>query len=113
MIFSNDKNDCINSITKALESTASWRRSISVNFPDDPRNMRAADTLEKLANEASSLTDGQWSAIEQHFISGWNSKRWRDALNTTARSVGFHHRARDLNFFVKVLVQNLSPANAA
>jgi beta-lactamase superfamily II metal-dependent hydrolase len=111
MIFSNDKNDCIDSLTKVLESTASWRRVLVPKF-DDPRNLRAAETLENLAVEASSLTDEQWSAIELHFTSGWNSKKWRDGLNQAARSVGFHHRAKG-NFFVKVLLQNLSPANAA
>src|SRR5882672_10735225 len=103
MIF--DKNDCIDSLTKVLESTASWRRALVPKFAD-PRNLRAGETLEKLANEASSLTDEQWSAIEPHFVSGWNSKKWRDGLNAAARSVGFHNRARDLNFFVKVLLQN-------
>jgi len=111
MIFSNDKNDCIDSITKVLESTASWRRVLVPKF-NDPRNMRAAETLEKLAVDAANLTDEQWSDLKPHF-SGWASEKWRSSLSQASRSVGFHHRAKDLNFFVKVLLQNLSPANAA
>ena|SRR5882672_2105161 len=105
MIF--DKNDCIDSLTKVLESTASWRRALVPKF-DDPRNLRAEETLEKLAVDVANLTDGQWEALKPHFASGWNSKKWRDGLNAAARSVGYHNRARDLNFFVKVLVQQLS-----
>ena len=66
----NDKQDCIDSIAKVLERTAAWRKAIAVNFPDDPRNMRAAETLEKLAVDANNLSDEQWSdlipAPEQH-----------------------------------------------
>jgi len=107
----NDKQDCIDSIAKVLERTAAWRKAISVNFPDDPRNMRAAETLEKLAVDVTNLTDEQWFDLKPHF--GWASGIWRNGLAQAARSVGFHHRAKDFNFFAKVLVQQLSLSNAA
>ena len=98
----NDKQDCIDSIAKVLERTAAWRKAIAVNFPDDPRNMRAAETLEKLAVDASILCDEQWSDLQPHF-SGWASEKWRTGPSQTARQVGFHHRAKDFHFFAKVL----------
>ena len=75
---------------RALEKTAAWRGTNCVaRFPNDPRNLRAD---------------------APHF--SWDSETWRDVLNRTAKSVGFHHRAKDFNFFVKVLLQNLSSAAA-
>jgi hypothetical protein len=108
----NDKQDCIDSIAKVLERTAAWRKAIAVNFPEDPRNMVAAATLEKLAVDVANLTDEQWSALKPHF-SGWNSEKWRNTLSQVARSVGFFHRAKDFNFFAKVLVQQLSLSGVA
>ena len=107
----NDKQDCIDSIAKVLERTAAWRKAIAVNFPDDNRNIVAAATLEKLAVDIANLTDEQWSALKPYF--GWASGTWRNGLSQAARSVGFHNRAKDFNFFAKVLVQQLSQSNPA
>src|SRR5437899_9313405 len=98
-----DKQDCIESIAKVLEGTSAWRKSISARFPDDPRNMRAATTLDKLAVDVINLTDEQWSDLKPHF-GGWASEQWHNGLSQIARSVGFHHRGTDFNFFAKVLV---------
>jgi hypothetical protein len=106
--MTNDKQACIDSISRVLERTAVWRKAIAVNFPDDSRNMRAAATLEKLAVDVANLTDEQWSALERYFSNGWNSEKWRSGLSQVARSVGFHNRATDFNFFAKVLVHQLS-----
>jgi hypothetical protein len=105
----NDKQDCIDSISRVLERTAAWRKAIAVNFPDDNRNIAAAATLEKLAVDVANLTDEQWSELRPHF-SGWASEKWRNTLSQVARSVGFFHRAKDFNFFAKVLVHQLSLA---
>lgn len=105
----NDKQDCIDSIAKVLERTAAWRNAIAVNFKNDPRNMRAFETLEKLAVDAANLTDEQWADLKPHF-GGWASEKWRNGLSQAARSVGFHHRAKDFGIFTKVLVEQLSLA---
>lgn len=102
----NTKEDCIDSITKTLERTAAWRKSTSIRFPDDPRNTRAVERLNQLAADAFNLTDEQWSDLQPWY--GWASEEWRNGLNQTARQVGFFHRAGDLAFFVKALLQNLS-----
>ena len=86
MIISNDKNDCIDSITNVLESTASWRRVLVPKF-NDPRNMRAAGTLEKLAVDANNLSDCQWEDLKPHFgeLRPRVATRERDISNSNAR----------------------------
>jgi hypothetical protein len=101
-----EKQDCIESIIKILERTSAWRKAISVNFPDDTRNMKAAHTLDSLAVEATNLTDEQWAELQPHF--SWSSERWRNALSHSARGVGFHYRSKDLKFFAKALIEQLS-----
>ena len=103
-----NKQDCIESISKALRRTSAWRRSLIVRWPDDLRNKRAADRLDKLAEDVASLTDAQWVELQPYHGSGWEALAWRDGLNLTARQVGFHFRAGDLDFFVRALIQNLS-----
>jgi hypothetical protein len=107
----NDKQDCIESIIRALEGTAAWRRTTSARLPDDPRNMRAATTLDKLAVDVASITDEQWFELRPHF-GGWASEGWRNGSSQTARQVGFHHRANDITSLLKVLVHNLSSVAA-
>ncbi|MDH2350869.1 hypothetical protein QCM80_09335 [Bradyrhizobium sp. SSUT112] len=102
----NDKQDCIESVTKVLERTSVWRKSLVARWPDDPRNARAAARLDQLAADATNMTDDQWTELKSYY--GWASESWRDSLNQTARQVGFHHRSGALDYFIKALVQNLS-----
>ena len=106
-----DKNDCIDSIIQMLNRTAAWRKATAPKFPDDPRNMKAAHTLDKLALEAANLTDEQWTELKPHF--SWASEKWRNGLSHTARQTGFMFRAGDLAYFIKALLQNLSPSSLA
>ena len=46
------KEDCVANITRALERTSLWRKAMTVRWPDDPRNMRAAQKLDQLALDA-------------------------------------------------------------
>jgi hypothetical protein len=110
-ISNDNKLDCVESIVRVLERTSAWRKAITINFPDDPRNMRAVNILDQLAIDAANLTDDQWADLRTHF--GWASMPWRDSLSQTARQVGFHHRAKDLNSFVSALVQQLSLSSVA
>jgi hypothetical protein len=107
----NNKQDVIESLTGGLKSTSAWRTVTFTRFPDDFRNEKASKTLDRLAAEASNLTDAQFLELSPHF--DWGSGAWRNALNLTARSVGFHHRAANLDMFVKILIQNLPPVTVA
>jgi hypothetical protein len=100
-----NKIDCIESVIHVLKRTGAWRRAISVDF-NDPRNVRAATTLEKLAIEAAAMTDEQFTDLEPYF--GWSSPVWRTAVNNVARQIAFHNRSKDFASFVKALVHELS-----
>jgi hypothetical protein len=108
MTLNEQKNEIIESIAKALDRTSSWRKSPTARFPDDPRNARAEAKLNKLAADVANSTDAQFEELQKYFGYGWESLTWRDGLNQTARQVSFAFRAGDLDFFVRVLVQNLS-----
>jgi hypothetical protein len=107
------KQDCGESIAHELGGTAKWRKVTSAKFPDDSsRNLRAAETLNKLATDALGLSDEQWLCLKPHF-GGWASETWRNGLTQAARQVGFFHRAKDLDSFIKVLVHQLSQLSVA
>jgi hypothetical protein len=101
----NDKQDCIESIARILEKTSAWRRSTAAKFPDDPRNIKAAEMLDQLAIDAANLTDDQWTDLQTHF--GWASQTWRDGLVQAARLIGFSHRNNSFDSFVRAVVRQL------
>jgi hypothetical protein len=112
MTLNEQKNEIIESIAKALCRTSSWRRSLTARFPGDHRNGKAADSLDKLADDVANLTDVQFEELQPYFGVGWDSLAWRDGLNLTARQAGFQFRAGDLAYFVRALIQNLSSVSS-
>jgi archaellum component FlaC len=50
-------SDSISYIIERMENTAEWRRGKAKEFPDDSRNLEAADELERLAKEIRELDD--------------------------------------------------------
>jgi hypothetical protein len=103
-----NKNDCIDSIVRVLERTEAWRKGISANF-NDPRNLRAAETLNKLAADAAGMTEEQYLSLKEFF--DWESLSWRNAVSQATRQVGFHNRSKDFGAFVRSLVHELSLAS--
>ena len=102
------KSDCIESITRTLEKTSTWRKNLAARFPDDaPRNLRAAQILAALAIDSANMTDQEWEALSSYY--NWASGKWRSALNDTARGIGFHIRTKQFDIFLKALLQRLSP----
>jgi hypothetical protein len=101
----NDKQDCIESIAKILESTSAWRKATAVKYPDDPRNLRASEMLEQLATDAANLTDEQFTDLQPHF--GWSSQTWRDGVVQAARLVGFAQRNATFNSFIRTVARHL------
>jgi hypothetical protein len=100
-----NKTDCIESIVRGFERTSAWRKSISANF-NDPRNIRAAETLDKLAVDAAGMTDDQFASLQEHF--NWASLPWRNAVSQATRQIGFHNRSKDFGSFVRALAHELS-----
>jgi hypothetical protein len=107
-MISNDKQDCIESIVRGLERTSAWRKAISANF-NDPRNKRAAATLDQLAIDAAGMTDDQWASLKDQY--SWTSLAWRNSLTQVTRQIGFFNRHRDFKSFVAALVHEFTFAN--
>jgi hypothetical protein len=83
------------------ESTANWRRSKAAQFPQDTRNLQAAEELERLARQIEALEgseiyrqvdDAEESLVAAAGASGRDDV-WTDLDETVAaelRSIGFH-----------------------
>jgi hypothetical protein len=102
----NNKQSCIDNLCGSLTRTAIWRRGLQAKYPNDPRNGRAAETLEKIAGETNDLTDEAWSALSQFY--SWSSVTWADAVSLASRHVEFQRNVRTFPAFVSNLVNILS-----
>jgi hypothetical protein len=100
----NNKQYCIENLSSSLRRSASWRRSLQARYPD-PRNERAADKLEQLANEASDLSEEAWQELQKFY--NWASFQWSDAVSAVSRQVGFRN-VNTLPAFVSALLGILS-----
>jgi predicted aminopeptidase len=106
-----DSNQAESALARILEKTSAWRRSTAAKFPDDSRNINAAEMLDQLAIDAAHLSDDQWNDLRVHF--GWASQTWRDGLIQAARLVGFAHKSKDFDAFMRLVVRQLSPVGLA
>jgi hypothetical protein len=107
----NDKQDCIESIARILENTSAWRKATAVKYPDDLRNIKSSEMLDQLAKDSANLTDEQWKEFTPHF--GWSSQIWRGAVVQAAKMVGFAHRNRSFESFVRAVVRQLPTMRVA
>lgn len=84
-----------------VENTADWRRRKAEEFPDDTRNLAAAEELERLAAEISGIPNG--SEIERQISDAENSinglpndilgevtEEVVEAISDELRAIGFH-----------------------
>ena len=80
-----------------VQATAEWRREKARQFPDDRRNLRAAEELEQLAREIDGLGGSEierqvGEAHENLIRDGWEDV-WGDlneVLSAELRAIGFH-----------------------
>jgi hypothetical protein len=90
-----DQYSAFEAITARLASTAVWRRSMATKFPDDMRNGPAAVWLEKLAAaDCDDVLPDSWAELDLAH------PKFHQALNDTARAVGFRIRPINLDHFV-------------
>lgn len=90
-------------IYASLKRTARWRKSVAERFPNDPRNLPAADRLGGLARQVA-LTDEQYAALAPHFNGG---ERWNDALSDTSRFVGMRPGFDSFDAYTRQLIGTL------
>src|SRR5713226_5551229 len=108
-MITNSKQNCITDLSASLRRTASWRRELQNKY-NDPRNGRAAETLDKLAGETNDLTDEAWEELRKFY--NWASGTWSDAVSQASRHVEFRN-VRTLPDFVNQLVGILSQPTVA
>jgi hypothetical protein len=78
-----------------ISSTAEWRRLKAQEFPDDLRNLSAAEELDRLASEVAQLdgsdTHEQISKLMENYadLGIWNDLH--EEVSVALRGVGFHH----------------------
>jgi len=104
MTINSTKEYCAENLSGSLARTASWRRSLQAKY-DDPRNGRAAETLDRLASEATHLSEETWQELQKFY--NWSSFKWSDSVSQASRLVEF----RNVNCFpafTKALVGILS-----
>jgi len=107
----NSKQSCQDNLCGSFTRSAIWRRGLQAKYPNDPRNGRAAETLEKLAGETNDLTDEAWESLKPYF--NWSCGRWADAVSLASRRVEFQRNVNTLPSYVNQLVGILSEQNAA
>jgi predicted aminopeptidase len=107
----NDKQDCAEYFARIFEQTAAWRRKKAAEYPDDLRNLKAGEMLDQLAIDSAKMTDAQWEELKPYF--GWSSQTFRDALIQATKLVGFAHRNRSWESFIKLTVWHLPTSRAA
>jgi hypothetical protein len=105
----NNKPNCIEDISASVRRSAVSRRRLHAKY-NDPRNGKAADTPDRLANEMHDMTDDEWAELETHY--NWASRKWSEAVSETARRVGFRH-VDTAPAFVNNLIEILSQLSVA
>jgi hypothetical protein len=105
IMFEEDRRDCVDSIVFGLNKTSEFRARKAKQYPEDPRNARAAETLKKLANDATEVTDDLWKLLQLFYDP--DSTTWRDAICQATKDVGFSNRSRDFQFFIRSLIGHL------
>jgi hypothetical protein len=73
-----------------LRQTANWRCQKAEKFPDDPRNLKAAELLSALADQLPSL---EGSGIHECLIELWlaaDAEDFTDTVSENLRAVGFY-----------------------
>jgi hypothetical protein len=92
--MSDDLNELIG---YQVQSTAEWRREKAEQFPNDIRNLRATEELERLAEQIDQLENSEIHKrvreITDRFNSTDNGDGWYnigEEISAELRSIGFH-----------------------
>jgi len=80
-----------------VESTAEWRRGKAEQFPNDSRNLKAADELDRLAREIGDLEGSEihrqideLHSLLEEVINTSFLEDLSESVSSELRSVGFH-----------------------
>jgi hypothetical protein len=79
-----------------LESQAGWRRRKAVEYPDDRRNLDAAEEYERLAKTVQAVPDDLLVAYSEAFEDASDSERWEEMLMNIFRGFSDFDNATEL-----------------
>jgi hypothetical protein len=73
-----------------VAGTAEWRRRAADQYPEDERNARAVQLLEKIAPEIDALNDSDLhKKLEVYWFDPDDGKRTSEIIGEELRNVGF------------------------
>jgi hypothetical protein len=106
--------DHLTQLSEHVQMTADWRRRKAAEFPDDTRNLEAAEELKRLATEIEKL---EGSPLHRQ-ISELNDKveEWHDIMEQVNEELrqGFHGSydtgAEFVEWYRDLLIDEASPA---
>jgi hypothetical protein len=96
------RQECTDFVARSVRKTASWRESNSKRWPGDDRNLKAADRLNGIADEATELSDYIWDGLKPYFH--WSDERFAEAVSQTSRNVVFRHDIKNFDAYTRSLL---------
>jgi len=96
-------------IKTTFESQAEWRREKASEYPDDKRNLQAAELFDKLAATVADISPQVMNAYRDHFL----GRNRHDPLRAVEveqehlRGVGFHARPQNAEEFLRDLIEDI------
>src|ERR1700730_6347112 len=79
-----------------LGETAEWRQRKAVEYPDDRRNLDAAEEYERLAKTVQNVPDDLLVAYSEAFEDAPDSERWQELLKEIFRGFADFANAAEL-----------------
>lgn len=90
----------------ALEFTADWREEKAKEYPEDRRNVQAANQLKSLAKSVGEIADEQlWERLDQVYAEG--DIKVSEAQSQFFREIGFYSEYSNGHEFLEALVSEL------
>jgi hypothetical protein len=101
----NTKEDFAHYCSNRCIYGSSWRQTKQKDFPNDPRNGRAAQRWLELESQIE-IPDHLWEKIKPHYDE--TSSNFLVAVTDTNREVGFKRHPRDFAAWLENLHTNLT-----
>jgi len=87
-------------LKETFEMQAVWRRGKAAEYPQDGRNLEAAEIFDRLAATAGNVPPEVLEAADELFDGAEDMEIWQDML----REVGFHSAPANAEEFVREFI---------
>lgn len=108
MTTEDGRQECVNLIAHQITKTKEWRLVQAKRFPDDERNILAAERLAELATAATEIPDDVWEGLKDHYH--WSNQKFGEAISATNRGVVFRYSTPDFPTYTRSLLLNVRAA---